>query len=83
MRLVFRISQAFLREKFDRYPYMNSPEIKSGKLCQHPIRFVLKSGIKMNPKHNALSGFKLLSLDSVSHIPYKIHTRGVFKGNYS
>ena len=34
---------------------------------------MLKSGIKINPKQNALSKFKLLSRVSVSHIPYEIH----------
>ena len=36
---------------------------------------MLKLGIKINPKLNALSGFKLLSRDSGSQIPYKIHMR--------
>ena len=34
---------------------------------------MLKLGIKINPKQNALSGFKLFSRDSGSHIPYKTH----------
>ena len=58
-----------------RYPYLKNPEIKICKLCQHPILFVLKSGIKINPKQNVLSGFKLLSRDSVPHISYEIHVR--------
>ena len=36
-------------------------------------RLVLKLGIEINPKYNVLSWFKLLSRDSGSHIPYKIH----------
>ena len=31
-------------------------------------------GIKINPKQNVLSEFKILSRDSVSHIPKEIHT---------
>ena len=34
---------------------------------------MLKFGIEINLKEKVLSGFKLLSYDSVSHIPYKIH----------
>ena len=33
----------------------------------------LKLGIKINPKQNALSGFKLLSRDSGSPISFEIH----------
>ena len=32
-----------------------------------------KSGIKIKPNQNALSGFKLMSRDRLSHIYYKIH----------
>ena len=63
---------------FDGYAYLNSQAIKICKLSEHPIRLVLNLGIKLIPKHNALSGFKLLSRESGSHIPYKIynaHTR--------
>ena len=34
---------------------------------------MLKLGLKINPKQNALSGFKLLSRGSWSHIPFEIH----------
>ena len=30
-------------------------------------------GIKINPKQNVVSGFKFLSRDSLSLIPYAIH----------
>ena len=34
---------------------------------------MLKSGIKTNPNQNALSGFKLMPRDRLSHIYYKIY----------
>ena len=71
MCLILQISQALLHEMFDEWPYLNSPKFKICKLSHHPIRLVLKLGTKINPKQNALSGFKLLSRDSGSHIPYK------------
>ena len=43
--------------------------------CDFWRNYVLKFGIKVNPKQNALSGFKLLSRDSGSHIPYEMHVR--------
>ena len=36
---------------------------------------MLKLDIKINLKENVLSWFKLLSYNSVSHIPYEIHKR--------
>ena len=32
-----------------------------------------KSGIKIKPNQNALSGFKLMPRDRLSHIYYRIH----------
>ena len=46
-------------------------------LSQCPICLVLKLGIKTNPKQNVLSGFNLLSRDSVSQIHYEIHMRNI------
>ena len=37
------------------------------------LSIVLKSGIKIKPNQNALSGFKLMPRDRLSHIYYKIH----------
>ena len=36
---------------------------------------MLKSGIKIKPNQNTLSGFKLMSRERMSHIYYKIHVR--------
>ena len=48
-------------------------EIKICQLSKHLLSIMQKSGIKIKPNQNALSGFKLMRRDSLSHIYYKIH----------
>ena len=42
-------------------------------LSKHLFSIVQKSGIKIKPNQNALSGFKIMPRDRLSHIYYKIH----------
>ena len=42
-------------------------------LSKHLFSSVQKSGIKIKPNQNALSGFKIMPRDRLSHIYYKIH----------
>ena len=62
-----------MHETIDGYPHLYSAEIETCKLSLHPIWPLLKLGIKLNLKQNALSWFKLLSCDSGLQIPYEIH----------
>ena len=48
-------------------------KLKICQLSKHLLSIVLKSGIKIKPNQNALSGFKLMPHDSLPHIYYKIH----------
>ena len=73
MLLIFAISQNLLQETFDGYPNLHSAEIITCKLYIHPIWIMVKLGIKINLKQNALSGSKLLSRDSGLQIPYETH----------
>ena len=72
MLLFFVISLNLLHETFDEYPHLYSAEIETCKLSLHPIWLLLKLGIKLNLKQNALSWFKLLSSDSGLQIPYEM-----------
>ena len=58
---------------FNGYLCLNGPEIKICQLSKHLLSIVQKSGIKIKPNQNALSGFKLMPRDRLSHIYYKIH----------
>ena len=51
-------------------------KLTRNKICQlskHLLSIVLKSGITIKTNQNALSGFKLMPRDRLSHIYYKIH----------
>ena len=58
---------------FNGFLCFNCPGIKICQLSKHLLSIVQKSGIKIKPNQNALSGFKLMPRDRLSHIYYKIH----------
>ena len=69
MRLIVQILQALLDEMFDGQPYLHRPEIKKYvSYLNIPYDSCYFFGIKIYPKQNVLSGSKLLSRDSESHI---------------